>query len=225
MRLGRWLSYQVCDAEVHGQRNNGGHEAGPECACEVGDIADEPDCEEDERNAVCGARLVVLNQLRDLVSLAIGHDIGRVRHEISFQHVSPRSHKEAAQSCRYRRSSSSRPRKKRHCTKLSTQQWLYNALQEDRAVGRRLTNRKIQAQRLMEPQMPLRASRVVRWWLAAAARADCNMVFRVVVTAQSPRTTRTELWRTEVLCSARLGKLVDPSRYDAGRRNGCQSEG
>ena len=70
----RGLSYQVCDAEVHGQRNDCGHEAGPDGAWEVCDITDEPDSEEDERDAVCGARLVVFDQLRDLVLLAISHD-------------------------------------------------------------------------------------------------------------------------------------------------------
>jgi hypothetical protein len=68
------ISHQVCDAEVHGQRNDCGHEAGPEGACEVCDITDEPDSEEDERDAVCGARLVVFDQLRDLVLLAIRRD-------------------------------------------------------------------------------------------------------------------------------------------------------
>jgi hypothetical protein len=49
---------------------------------------------------------------------------------------------------------------------------------KDRAVGLidwRLTNKKIQAQRLMEPQIPLRASRVVRGWAAAVAMAAVNM--------------------------------------------------
>jgi hypothetical protein len=59
-------------------------------------------------------------------------------------------------------------------------------------VSRRgeLTNRKIQAQRLMEPQMPLRASRVVRWWLAAASMAAVNTACMLVVFAGRARTTK-----------------------------------
>lgn len=72
MVLYRGLSYQVRDAEVHGQGNDGGHQAGPESAREVSDVANEPDGEEDERDAVCRAGLVVLYQLRNLVLLAPG---------------------------------------------------------------------------------------------------------------------------------------------------------
>lgn len=66
-----WVPYQVCDAEVHGQRDDGGHETGPQGAGEVGDIADEPDGQEDQGDPVCGARLIVLDQLGDLGVLAI----------------------------------------------------------------------------------------------------------------------------------------------------------
>jgi len=65
------VRYQVCDAEVHGQRDDGGYETGPQGACEVGDIADEPDGQEGQGDAVCGAGLVVLDQLGDLRLLAI----------------------------------------------------------------------------------------------------------------------------------------------------------
>jgi hypothetical protein len=64
--LGMGLSYQVCDAEVHGQRDDGGDQACPERAEEVGHVADEPDGEEDEGDAICRAGLVVLDQLGDL---------------------------------------------------------------------------------------------------------------------------------------------------------------
>jgi hypothetical protein len=64
------LSYQVCDAEVHGQRDDGGDQARPERAEEVGHVADEPDGEEDEGDAICRAGLVVLNQLGNLGVLA-----------------------------------------------------------------------------------------------------------------------------------------------------------
>ena len=86
MQLGsaRGLSYQVGNAEVHGQGNDGWHQASPECAGKVGDIADEPDDEEDERNSISRARPVVLDQLRDLVLLANSHDYSRVRAEISL---------------------------------------------------------------------------------------------------------------------------------------------
>lgn len=54
-----------------------------------------------------------------------------------------------------------------------------------------LTNKNIQAQRLIEPQIPLRASRVVKWWAAAFAAAEVNMACMFVVFTGSPRTTRT----------------------------------
>lgn len=57
-------------------------------------------------------------------------------------------------------------------------------------AGRKLTNRKIQAQRLMEPQMPLRASRVVKWWLEAASMAAVNTACMLCV-CLGARTTRT----------------------------------
>ena len=69
MALGS-LSYHICHAEVHGQRDDGRYKAGPYCACEVRDIADKPNNQEDERNAVCRARFVVLDQLRDLVGIS-----------------------------------------------------------------------------------------------------------------------------------------------------------
>lgn len=82
-------------------------------------------------------------------------------------------------------------------------------------VSRRgeLTNRKIQAQRLMEPQMPLRASRVVKWWLVAASMAAVNTACMLVVcTRREARTTRTvenNHWSSNSSAlQTRLGKLV-----------------
>ena len=71
------LSYQVCDAEVHGQRDDGGDQARPQRAEEVGHVADEPDGEEDEGDAICGARLVVLNQLGDLEGVVVSWSLSR----------------------------------------------------------------------------------------------------------------------------------------------------
>lgn len=72
----RVLSYQISDAKVHGQRNDGGHQASPEGARKVCDIADKPDSKEDEGDAVSRAGLVVLDQLGHLVVVLA---IGRVR--------------------------------------------------------------------------------------------------------------------------------------------------
>jgi hypothetical protein len=57
---------QVREAEVDCECDDGGHEAGPDSADEVGDIADKPDGEEGERDALGGALFVVFDQLRDL---------------------------------------------------------------------------------------------------------------------------------------------------------------
>lgn len=59
------LRYQdkVGDAEVDCEGGDGGDEAGPEGAGEVGDVADEPDEEEGEGYALCGALLVVFDEL------------------------------------------------------------------------------------------------------------------------------------------------------------------
>lgn len=61
---------QVGKAEVDCERDDGGHEAGPECADEVGDVADEPDGEEGEGYAIGGALFVVFNQLGDLAGIS-----------------------------------------------------------------------------------------------------------------------------------------------------------
>jgi hypothetical protein len=57
---------QVGEAEVDCEGDDGGHEAGPDCADEVCDIPDKPDSQEGEGDAVCGALFVVLDQLGDL---------------------------------------------------------------------------------------------------------------------------------------------------------------
>jgi hypothetical protein len=57
---------QVGEAEVDCEGDDGGDEAGPEGACEVGDVADEPDGEEGEGYAICGALFVVFDELGDL---------------------------------------------------------------------------------------------------------------------------------------------------------------
>jgi hypothetical protein len=58
---------EVCEAKVDCEGDDGGDETGPEGACEVRDVAYEPDGEEGEGDAVCGAGFVVFNQLGDLV--------------------------------------------------------------------------------------------------------------------------------------------------------------
>ena len=57
---------QVGEAKVDCEGGYGGHQVCPDGACEVGDVAHEPDDEESERNAICRARFVVFNQLRYL---------------------------------------------------------------------------------------------------------------------------------------------------------------
>jgi hypothetical protein len=79
-------SYQVCNTEVHGQGDDGRHETGPEGACEVGDIADEPDGQEDQGDAVCGAGLVVLDQLGDLRLSVIRLAMSRVGSQAGQTH-------------------------------------------------------------------------------------------------------------------------------------------
>lgn len=55
--------HQIRHAEVHGQGDHGGDESRPDCAGEVGHVADEPDEQEGERDAVGVAIGVVLDQL------------------------------------------------------------------------------------------------------------------------------------------------------------------
>ena len=69
----------------------------------------------------------------------------------------------------------------------------------------RLTNRKIQAQRLIEPQMPLSASRVVKGWLAAAATASVNMVSMLCVFTRSVSYDENCGEQFEILCCAARG--------------------
>lgn len=57
---------EVGEAEVYCERDDGGDEAGPEGAREVGDVADEPDGEEGKGYAVGGALGVVFDELGDL---------------------------------------------------------------------------------------------------------------------------------------------------------------
>lgn len=60
---------EVGEAKVDCEGSNGGHKISPECAGEVGDVANEPDCEEGKRDAICRARLVVFYELGDLWGL------------------------------------------------------------------------------------------------------------------------------------------------------------
>lgn len=62
---------EVCEAKVDGEGDDGGDEAGPEGAGEVGDVAYEPDDEEGEGDAVGGALFVVFYELGDLRELAV----------------------------------------------------------------------------------------------------------------------------------------------------------
>lgn len=52
---------EIGETEVDGEGNNGGHEASPDGAREVGDVADEPDGEEGDGNAIGRALLIVLD--------------------------------------------------------------------------------------------------------------------------------------------------------------------
>lgn len=58
----------------------------------------------------------------------------------------------------------------------------------------KLTNRNIQAQRLIEPHIPLRASRVVKGWFVAVAMADVNMSCMLMVFSLGKRTVENN-WR------------------------------
>ena len=57
---------QVGEAEIDCEGDDGGDEPGPEGAGEVGDVAEEPDGEEGEGDAVCGGLGVVFDELGDL---------------------------------------------------------------------------------------------------------------------------------------------------------------
>lgn len=57
---------QVGETEVDCEGDNGGDEAGPQSASEVGDVANKPDGQEGEGDAFSGALFVILNQLGDL---------------------------------------------------------------------------------------------------------------------------------------------------------------
>jgi hypothetical protein len=63
---------QVREAEVYCECDDGGDEASPESTREIGDVADEPDGEEGEGYAVCGALGVVFDELGDLMEILAG---------------------------------------------------------------------------------------------------------------------------------------------------------
>ena len=63
---------QVCEAKVDGEGDDSRYESGPECASEVGDVANKPDSQEGEGNAIRGALFVVLNQLGNLEPVSWG---------------------------------------------------------------------------------------------------------------------------------------------------------
>jgi hypothetical protein len=52
---------EIRAAEVHGEGDDCGDEARPSCAEEVGDIAEEPDGEEEEGDALGGLEAVVFD--------------------------------------------------------------------------------------------------------------------------------------------------------------------
>lgn len=62
---------KVGKAKVDGKGNDGRDETSPERACEVGNVANEPDNQEGERDAIGRARGVVLNELWDLCMWAL----------------------------------------------------------------------------------------------------------------------------------------------------------
>jgi hypothetical protein len=62
---------EVGKAEVNGEGDDGGYETGPDGADEIGDVANEPDDEEGEGDAVGGALLVVFYELGNLGTLAV----------------------------------------------------------------------------------------------------------------------------------------------------------
>jgi len=57
---------QIREAEVDCEGDDGGDKASPDGADEVGDVADEPDYEEEEGDALGGGLAVILDELRDL---------------------------------------------------------------------------------------------------------------------------------------------------------------
>lgn len=57
---------EIGEAEVNGEGDYRGHEPGPDRAGKVCNVSDEPDREEEKRDAFSGALLVVLDQLGDL---------------------------------------------------------------------------------------------------------------------------------------------------------------
>jgi hypothetical protein len=66
---------EVGKAEIHGEGDDSGDEAGPNGTYEVCDVADEPDGEEGERYAFCGALLVVFYELGYLGVLALRSEV------------------------------------------------------------------------------------------------------------------------------------------------------
>lgn len=61
----------VRETEVDRYGDDDGHETCPDTSNEVGDVADEPDEDEEEGNGFCVSIAVVFDQLGDLYSRAI----------------------------------------------------------------------------------------------------------------------------------------------------------
>ena len=57
---------KVREAEVDCKGDGCGHKTCPDCSGEISDIADKPDSEEGERDAVRRALLIVFDELRNL---------------------------------------------------------------------------------------------------------------------------------------------------------------
>lgn len=60
---------RVKDAKVDGKHNDGGYQAGPNGAKEIGDISQQPYGQEGEGDTFGGTALVVFHQLRDLAGV------------------------------------------------------------------------------------------------------------------------------------------------------------
>lgn len=57
---------KVSEAEVDSKGDGCGHETCPDCSSEISDIADKPGSEEDERDAIRRALLIVFDELWNL---------------------------------------------------------------------------------------------------------------------------------------------------------------
>ena len=140
---------EVGEAEVDGEGDDSGDEACPERTNEVGDVANEPDGEEGEGDAVCRALLVVFYELGHLRELA-GRALCLHGSAVLMLNMSPAV-----------------PR-----SKTGRLEW-FEMADCYRWMRDQLTSRNIHDASEMEPKTPDRASCVVsgRPWAAMVCRA------------------------------------------------------